>query len=143
MEETQRRKGACLRYGSALAAAILATLLRMWLDPLLGDQAPFTTYFAAIMFVAWYAGLGPSLMAIAFSVLLGSYFFAMPRGSLAIYDLEHQVSAGLFVRLVDNRWRMLWLIFKRASQKRTPRSRTTRCPSSWRTPRNWRNSSRI
>ena len=97
MEETERRKGVCLRYGSVLVAAILATLLRMWLDPLLGDQVPFTTYFAAIMFVAWYAGLGPSLMAIVLSVLLGSYFFLEPRGSLAIHDLEHQVSVGLFV----------------------------------------------
>jgi light-regulated signal transduction histidine kinase (bacteriophytochrome) len=112
MEETERRKGYCRRYGSALVAAILATLLRMSLDPLLGDRAPFTTYFAAIMFVAWYAGLGPSLMAIAFSILMGSYFFAAPRGSLAIYDMEHQVSVelfvavGLFIALLSElRWR--------------------------------------
>ncbi len=97
MEKTERRRGVCLRYGSVLVAVILATLLRMWLDPALGDQVPFTAYFAAIMFVAWYAGLGPSLVAIVLSVLVGSYFFAAPRGSLAIYDLEHQVSAGLFV----------------------------------------------
>ena len=97
MEETERKKGLCLRYGCALLAVILATLLRMWLNPLLGDQVPFTTYFAAIMFAAWYGGLGPSLMATAFSVLVGSYFFAAPRGSLLIYDLEHQVTAGLFV----------------------------------------------
>ena len=97
MEETERKRGCLLRYGSVLVATILATLLRMWLDPLLGDQVPFTVYFAAIMFVAWYGGLGPSLLAIILSVLMGSYFFAAPRGSLAIYDLEHQVSAGLFV----------------------------------------------
>ena len=97
MEDTKRRRGLCLRYGSVLVAVVLATLLRMWLDPLLGDQVPFTAYFAAIMFVAWYAGFGPSVMAIFLSVFVGSYFFAAPRGSLAINDLEHQVSAGLFV----------------------------------------------
>ena len=97
MEETERRRGFCLCYGSTIAAIVLATLLRMWLDPLLGNRAPFTTYFAAIMFTAWYAGPGPSLMAIAFSALLGAYLFTPPRGSLAIYDLEHQVAVVLFI----------------------------------------------
>ena len=50
------------RYGAALVAVVLATLLRMWLDPFLENRAPFSTYFVAIMFAAWYGGIGPSLM---------------------------------------------------------------------------------
>ncbi len=69
----------------------------MLLDPLLEQKAPFTTYFAAIVFTAWYAGLGPSLAVIVSSGILGAYFFAAPRGSLAIADAEHLVSLGLFV----------------------------------------------
>jgi light-regulated signal transduction histidine kinase (bacteriophytochrome) len=69
----------------------------MWLDPLLGNHVPLTAYFAAIIFVAWYAGVGPSLMTIILSVLLGDYFFAASRGSLAISGREHQVAVGIFV----------------------------------------------
>ena len=72
-----REKGFFQRYGSAVAAVILATLLRMLLDPLLEQKAPFTTYFVAIVFTAWYAGLGPSLAVIVSSGILGA--ISLPR----------------------------------------------------------------
>ena len=72
VEKPGRERGFFQRYGSAVAAVILATLLRMLLDPLLEQKAPFTTYFAAIVFTAWYAGLGPSLAVIVSSGILGA-----------------------------------------------------------------------
>jgi C4-dicarboxylate-specific signal transduction histidine kinase len=86
-----------LRYAIAAAATVLATLWRVALDPVLKDHAPFAIYYLAIIFVAWYGGLGPSLLATVAGGMVGSYFFAEPRGSLLIYDMEHQVSLGLFV----------------------------------------------
>jgi signal transduction histidine kinase len=93
----QRRRAVLFGYCIALASALLATLVRMWLDPMLGNNAPFTTYFAAVMFTACYCGLGPSLLTIGAGALLGSYLFAEPRGSLYIYDVEHQISLLLYV----------------------------------------------
>jgi hypothetical protein len=52
------RRSALLHYGVAVVATILATSLRHLLDPVLEDAAPFTAYFLAIMFTAWYGGLG-------------------------------------------------------------------------------------
>ena len=69
------------RYGAAVVAIILATLLRMWLDPFLENRAPFSTYFVAIMFAAWYGGIGPSLMVMVVGALAADYFFIEPRGS--------------------------------------------------------------
>ena len=69
----------------------------MWLDPVLGNHAPFATYFAAVMFTAWYCGLGPSLATMVAGALLGSCLFSEPRGSLYIYDLEHQISLLLYI----------------------------------------------
>ncbi len=86
-----------LGYGIGLFSALLATLVRLWLDPVLGNQAPLATYFVAVMFTAWYCGLGPSLLTIVIGATLGSYLFAEPRGSLYIYDLEHQISLTLYV----------------------------------------------
>jgi PAS domain S-box-containing protein len=85
------------RYGVAVIATIFATLLRKLLDPVLDDTAPFTAYFVAIMFTAWYGGLGPSLVALISGGLLAAYLFIEPRGSPQIHDLEHQVSLGLYV----------------------------------------------
>jgi two-component system CheB/CheR fusion protein len=81
----------------AVAAVILATLLRKLLDPVLEDTAPFTAYFVAIILTAWYGGLGPSLVALISGALLATYLFIEPRGSFLIHDLEHQVSLGLFI----------------------------------------------
>ena len=85
-----------MRYGIAVVATLLATLLRIALDPVLKDHAPFAIYYLAIICVAWYGGLGPSLLATVAGGMAGSYCFAEPRGSLLIYDVEHRVSLGLF-----------------------------------------------
>src|SRR5437868_12102411 len=66
------------RYGSALAGVLLATLIRVWLHPLLGNQYPFTTFFVASMVTAWYAGLGPALLSLALGCLAGVYYFVPP-----------------------------------------------------------------
>ena len=85
-------------YGTAIGVVVLCTVLRMALDPVVKNQAPFTVYFAGVMFVAWFSrGWGPSLMAITLGSLTGSYLFCEPRGSIWIDDSEHQITLGLFI----------------------------------------------
>src|SRR5262245_11715860 len=43
-----------LHYLVALIVYLIATLVRVWLDPILGDNSPFATYTFAIVFIAWY-----------------------------------------------------------------------------------------
>ncbi len=86
-----------IRYGTAIVATLLATLLRELLDPILEHRAPFSAYYAAVMFTAWYGGLGPSLLALVSGAVLADYFFIEPRLSLFTSNLEQQVSLGLFV----------------------------------------------
>ncbi len=90
------RRRRLLPYGIAIVATALATLVRYWLDPILEDSAPFTTYYAAVMFVAWYAGWAPALLAMVSGGLLAAYLFTEPRGSILIYSLEHQVGIVLY-----------------------------------------------
>jgi len=72
-------------------------MFREWLDPWVGDHAPFTLYFVSITLSAWYCGFAPSLLAIALSAVLGSYLFAEPRGSLWIASLANQITFCLFL----------------------------------------------
>ena len=110
MSEAQRTL--LVRFSVAAAAVTLATLLRLWLDPILGSQAAFPTYYAAVMFTAWYGGLLPSLAALVAGALLADYLFIEPRGSIFLYDwmpydVEHQVGmllyfiVGTFVALLS------------------------------------------
>ncbi len=85
------------RYGTAIAAIAIATLVRKALDPVLQNMAPFSTYYAAVMFTAWYAGLGPSLATLVAGAVLADVLFIEPHLSLFASNLEHQVGLGLYL----------------------------------------------
>jgi signal transduction histidine kinase len=70
------------RYALSVGAVVLATCLRVVLDPLLGDHHPFTIYFAAVAVTAWYAGFGPALLAICLAYFAADWFFITPRFQL-------------------------------------------------------------
>jgi PAS domain S-box-containing protein len=86
-----------LGYGIAAITTILATFFRLWLDPILENHIPFTTYYAAIMITAWYGGVGPSILTLISGALLATIFFIEPRNSIMIFDLEHQVGLVLYL----------------------------------------------
>ncbi len=85
------------KYGIALVAIVVATWMRMLIDPIVGDRHPFVTYIMAIIFTAWYCGLWPAVLALVFGFLSAAYFFATPRGSIAIYGLDMQVGCAIYV----------------------------------------------
>ena len=53
-----------LRYALAVIVAVAALVLRKLLNPLLGNANPYHTAWLAIVFSAWYGGIGPSILAV-------------------------------------------------------------------------------
>ena len=74
------------RYGGAVLAVAFATAVRLLLNNALGSRLPFTTYFVTVILVACFAGLGPALITIALSAVLGVYLFIPPINSLGVPD---------------------------------------------------------
>src|SRR5947199_7521918 len=72
-----------VRYGIALLVSLLALLLTRLFLPFMQSNL-FLWFFPAIVFSAWYGGLGPSLFAIAFASVTVGYFFLSPFDSLGI-----------------------------------------------------------
>ena len=64
----------------------MATVARLALDPFLGALLPFVTYYAAVLFTAWYGGVGPAILAVVLGSLLSDYFFLAPLHSVQIAD---------------------------------------------------------
>ena len=58
------------RYSLAVLAALLAALLHVALDPVWGGRISFVAFYPAVVFVAWFAGIGPGLLATVVSALL-------------------------------------------------------------------------
>ena len=79
---------AFLRYGVAVLAVALAFALKLLIEPLIIQDTPFLLVFAAIMFSAWYGGLGPGLLATVLAALITDYFFLYPVGTFTGLSLE-------------------------------------------------------
>ena len=62
----------------AVAATLVATLVRIAVAPLVGSSIPFFMYFVATLFVAWYVGWRLALLSILLSVAAGTYLFVTP-----------------------------------------------------------------
>jgi signal transduction histidine kinase len=80
------------RYGLAVAAAIFALWFRRQLSPFLGADNPYHTAWAAVVFSAWYCGLGPSIVTTLLSVLGVWYWFVPPFSSFRVEDPKTAIS---------------------------------------------------
>ncbi|HEX4646345.1 MAG TPA: ATP-binding protein [Verrucomicrobiae bacterium] len=76
------------RYAFAVAATIVAFLIRLSLDSILKDRVPNAAIVIATVLVAWYGGFIPSCLAAFLGFLLCNWFFVPPRHSLLLSDVD-------------------------------------------------------
>lgn len=86
-----------LRYGVAVASIVLATTLRLLLNPLFGDLFPFATLFFAVLVTAWFGGTGPALLAAVLGALGAASLLLAPHGTFAIHRFEDQAGMVLYL----------------------------------------------
>ncbi|HKP10511.1 MAG TPA: DUF4118 domain-containing protein, partial [Blastocatellia bacterium] len=75
-----------LRYGVAVVVTALAALLRGLLEPVIGNEFPFITFFLGVAISAWYGGLGPGLVAALLSSVITLYRWLPPYNSMGLRD---------------------------------------------------------
>ena len=80
-----------VRYGVAVAAVVVATVVKIALDPILGQDNPFVLLFSAVVVSGWFGGMGPAVTATIASALVAAYYFLPPDFSLRIDD--HAITA--------------------------------------------------
>ena len=88
------------RYSLAVLAVLLAALLHAALDPVWGGRIPFVAFYPAVVFVAWFAGMGPGLLATVLSALLITRAWLVAPSVSAeghVVALAFFVSAGVTV----------------------------------------------
>ncbi len=85
-----------LRYG-AVIPVLAAVLLFRWL--FLGSELPFLLLWPAIMFVAWYGGLGPGLLTTFLAALTTAYLAVMPPHWFTFSKPADWLGLALFVLL--------------------------------------------
>jgi PAS domain S-box-containing protein len=70
-------------HAAAIGAVALAFGVRALLDPILADNVPFVTFFAAAAVAAWYGGVGPGILAATLGFLAAHHAFMSPGSDLA------------------------------------------------------------
>lgn len=84
-------------YLNAIVLVGAALGVRVALDPLLGDHAPYLTFFAAVVLAAWYGGLRPGLGATILSLLAAWYFVVPTRFSFGGLPTPEMVGLMIFL----------------------------------------------
>jgi signal transduction histidine kinase len=83
------------RYGAALLAAIVALLLYRLLTPILDGQNPYHTAWAAVVFSAWYCGVGPAVVTVLLDLLGIWYWFLPPARSFQLANAKVDIPGML------------------------------------------------
>jgi signal transduction histidine kinase len=85
------------QYGFALLATALALLIRIALNPFLGDTVPYVMLVPAVAFCAWYCGIGPSILSAILSVVGARYWFIPPVHSFRLPSPPQLVGILIFL----------------------------------------------
>jgi PAS domain S-box-containing protein len=104
--EKQKERSPARRYLTALLApAIVAGVMQLtW--PFF-EQSPVTLFLLAVVFSAWYGGLGPGLLSVLASFLFADYFFIAPYFFLwparhfDLVDLVTLATVGSFISVLS------------------------------------------
>src|SRR6202521_1921377 len=86
-----------LRYAVALLATVVALLVRLGLNPFLGDYLPYITLLPAVAFCAWYCGVGPSILSVVLALIGAQYWFIPPMHSLRVVGTAQVIGILVFV----------------------------------------------
>ncbi|HEX3654240.1 MAG TPA: ATP-binding protein [Pirellulales bacterium] len=81
--------------GIIAIALALATVVRLLLDPVLGNRSAHATYLLATVVIAWWRGLWPGLLMMFFGALLANFFFVPPRFTLVNIGLDNHITSLL------------------------------------------------
>jgi signal transduction histidine kinase len=87
-QELQRIHSPILRYGFAVVSVLIAFGVAFALQHYQFRDVELPGFTVAIAFTTWYAGIGPSVLAIIFSSVCFDYFFTEPIYSFAISSEE-------------------------------------------------------
>jgi PAS domain S-box-containing protein len=98
-------------YTLAIVFTGLALWSRSWFQPYIGNNVPFSTFFAAVALTAWFGGYGPCLLAVVLGTL-ASWFFVLEPVNTFNMPAHHQLMGlgvfaltGLIIALFSGRMR--------------------------------------
>lgn len=104
---------AFIRYAAACAAVGVTLWLRVLLTPFVGVHTPNVSLVVAVVFSAWFGGMGPGIFATVLSAAADWYFVLSPyigdaeqRAAIVLYLTQGILASYLIAALVRSRRRI-------------------------------------
>src|SRR2546430_11923118 len=94
---TERPRARLVTYGVAVLAPAVSLLVRLPLQPVLGDAVPHMTFFPAVMIAAYFGGFWPGLLATFLSAVAANYFLTEQLPSFHATSVNDVAALILFV----------------------------------------------
>ena len=94
---TQISETTGMGYAVALFATVVALMVRLGLNPFLGDYVPYITLLPAVAFCAWYCGVGPSVLSAVVALIGAQYWFISSAHSLRIVGTPQAIGILVFL----------------------------------------------
>ena len=87
------------RYAVAVLAVVVALVVRLAADGVVGDRQPFASFFVAVGLTAWMVGIGPAIFTLVAGYLLADWFFVPPRGAISLVHpaAADRIGAGAYL----------------------------------------------
>ncbi len=89
------RNSPVLRYGIAVITVSAALILRFVAWDALGNETPFTFFYAALAVSAWFGGFGPGLLATLLGAASVAYFLLPPYFAFRV-EVVHAIHLAMF-----------------------------------------------
>ena len=83
-------------YSAAVAAVVVALLLRVAFTPLLGPTIQYLSFFPAVLAASWFGGFGPGVAAALLSAAASFIWFLPPEGVFKLPPAQDLNVLGLF-----------------------------------------------
>ena len=81
-------------YAVAVLSTGAALAVRWLLDPVLGDNLPYSVFVVAVTVTAWFVGLLPAVLAAVSGLVAGWWFFVSPSSAV---DASRPMQAAALV----------------------------------------------
>ena len=91
----------------AAVAVAVSLVIRLALDPYLGDESPLLAFVVAIAAAGLFGGLGAGLFATGLSALLGDFFFVVTP---VCFTMSGSVGKAIETRFCTSTWAMSRLV---------------------------------
>ena len=91
------RRSPTAKFGIAVLSFVMALALRVLGKAVLGNDAPFLFFIAALALASWYGGLAPGILATLLGAVATAILFLPPITQAGTLDITHILHIGVYI----------------------------------------------